>query len=238
MTLRDDHGQTLRTMDEAATIAYLTAHSGLPGPRGNLELLAAFGDVAAPDLVLRLVGSDDEYLASCAAAAVGRLVPGATGTRRDVLVVLLHEQAQDARWRVREGVAMALQRLGDGDAVLLREVVREWAEDAHALVQRAAVAGICEPRLLRDPATAHAAIDACGAATASLAARPAAQRRHDDVRTLRQALGYCWSVAVAGSPEEGLPAFEALRSSTDTDVVWVVRENLRKSRLKKLLPAP
>lgn len=235
MTLRADHREILRTLDEEATIAYLTAHSGLPGPRGNLELLAAFGDVATPDLVLRLVGADDEYLASCAAAAVGRLVLEASGARRDELVALLHRQSRDERWRVREGVAMAMQRLGDGDASLLRDVVREWASDPHALVQRAAVAGICEPRLLRDPATARAALEACRAATSALAGRAPTERRRDDVRTLRQALGYCWSVAIVGDPQDGLPAFDALRTSTDSDVVWVVRENLRKSRLTRLL---
>jgi hypothetical protein len=55
------------------------------------------------------------------------------------------------------------------------------------------------------------------------------------VRTLRQALGYAWSVAVAADPEPGLTAFTALRDDPDPDVAWVVRENLRKKRLQRLL---
>jgi len=235
MTKRGELCDALRALDDVDIPGFLTAHSGLPGPRGNLELLAAFGDVASADLILGLVGSDDEYLAACAAAALGRLALEAE--RADEIGALLHGQAQDARWRVREGAAMALQRLGDRDAARLRDVVLAWADDPDPLVQRAAVAGICEPRLLRDPRTAQCALDACRRATASLAARPAPQRRSAEVRVLRQGLGYCWSVAVAGCPVVGLPAFAALGSSTDADVGWIVRENRKKARLARLLPA-
>lgn len=54
------------------------------------------------------------------------------------------------------------------------------------------------------------------------------------MRTLRQGLGYCWSVAVAGDPVTGLEAFAAL-DVTDPDVAWVVRENRKKARLRRLL---
>ncbi|HEY8721978.1 HEAT repeat domain-containing protein [Pengzhenrongella sp.] len=235
MSKRLDLQEELRSLDESGMREFLTAHSGLPGPRGNLELLAAFGDVAPTELILRLVGSDDEYLAACAAAALGRLLVEATGARREELATLLHSQASDERWRIREGVAMALQRLGDADAAQLRVVVRRWAYDADPLVQRAAVAGICEPRLLSDPETARTALEVCRAATDSLTRRPLQERKRGDVRVLRQGLGYCWSVAIAGDPERGLPAFAALEASTDADANWIVRENRKKARLSRLL---
>lgn len=34
------------------------------------------------------------------------------------------------------------------------------------------------------------------------------RQAHDDVRVLRQALGYYWSVAVAAAPDEGLARLE------------------------------
>jgi len=55
------------------------------------------------------------------------------------------------------------------------------------------------------------------------------------VRALRQALGYCWSVAVVGDPAAGVPRFAALRGSSDPDVAWVVRENEKKARLRRVL---
>jgi hypothetical protein len=55
------------------------------------------------------------------------------------------------------------------------------------------------------------------------------------VRSLRQALRHDRSVAVAADPEPGLAAFDALRGIPDPDVCWVVRENLKKKRLRRLL---
>jgi hypothetical protein len=130
---------------------------------------------------------------------------------------------------------MALQRLGDADLPRLLDLVTRWAGDRDPLVQRAAAAGICEPRLLKSPDAVRCALSVCERATVSLASRPAAERTGAGVRSLRQALGYCWSVAVAADPEAGLPRFLALDGSADRDVAWVVRENGRKSRLAKLL---
>ena len=67
-----------------------------------------------------------------------------------------------------------------------------------------------------------------------LASLPAQERRAADVRTLRQALGYCWSVALAADPERGLAAFLPLTESSDPDVAWVVRENRKKKRMPAL----
>lgn len=235
MVTRADHVAAVSTSDDAAVIAYLGAHSGLPGPRGNLELMAAFVTAGRPELIRSLVGSDDEYLASCAATGIGRLVIEAAPSERQSLIDLAHDQATDERWRVREGAAMALQWIGDHDPALLRSTVTAWAADQHPLVRRAAIAGVCEPRLLADAATARCALAACATTTDSITALPSAARKDPDVRVLRQALAYCWSVAVAGLPAEGLPMFAELRTNTDADVVWIVRQNLGKTRLKKLL---
>jgi hypothetical protein len=211
--------------------AYLTAHSGLPGPRGNLELLDAFGDVGDAGLVRRLATDPDEYLRCCGIVGLGRLLTEGA----DELAIELREHACDPSWRAREAVAIALQRLGDADRVRLRAIVSDWVRDERPLVRRAAIAAICEPRLLTDPTTATAALAACGTATVGLLAVPADERRRADVRTLRQALGYCWSVAVAAEPVGGLVAFATLRGQADPDVAWVVRENLRKARLRRVL---
>ncbi|MFN8197544.1 MAG: hypothetical protein U0R72_04330 [Nakamurella multipartita] len=98
------------------------------------------------------------------------------------------------------------------------------------------MAGLCEPRLLRAPAEAARAIELCRRATDLLVRQDPATRRHPDWRTLRQALGYCWSVAVAADPAAGRPAFARLAQSTDDpDVAWIVRTNASKRRLAKLL---
>jgi hypothetical protein len=227
-----EYRATLRELPARAWDAYLTEHSGLPGRRANLELMAAVAQECPVRQAHRFSTSPDEFLAMCGAASLG---PLAVNGDPDALPTL-HRLAADARWRIREAVAMGLQRIGDADPDLFRATVREWAADPHPLVQRAAVAGICEPRLVVDPDTARQALDVLDLVTQSLADRPATQRRAEDVRTLRQALGYCWSVAVAAAPEAGFDRLDRWAALDDLDLRWVIRENLKKTRLRKADP--
>jgi hypothetical protein len=227
---RTEYADALRALPPEQVAGYLTANSGLPGPRSNLTLLDAAGDVLPRTLALEFAASTDEYLACCGTVTLGQLL--LEGDRG--MIARLTVLAADGRWRVRESVAIAAQRVGDRDPALLRELVSAWTHDPNPLVVRAGIAAICEPRLLADPATAQAAITACQDATAHLAATPAERRRDAGVRSLRQSLGYCWSVAVAGDPVHGLPAFAAL-DAADPDIAWVSAENRKKKRLLALL---
>jgi hypothetical protein len=219
----------LTTLERTAWPAYLDEHSGLPGPRGNIELAVAVADLGDGRLFDELIAGDDAYRTFCGVVGIG------VGAADEQVAARMRELSKDGRWRVREAVAMGLQRLGDADLPALERIVLDWAEDPHPLVQRAAAAANCEPRLLRTPAAAATAIEVCRRATAALAARPAGERRDTDVRTLRKGLGYCWSVAVAADPVPGLAAFSALAGETDPDVAWIVKENLGKKRLARLV---
>lgn len=227
-TVRDDHRAALAALPIAYWDDYLDAHSGLPGPRANLELLAVVGDLAPADYLRACAADADEYRAAVGAAGLGRLV--AEGGVDEV--VALRALAADERWRVREGVAMALQRIGDADPALLHRITDEWADDP-PLVLRAAIAGVCEPRLLRTADAAAHAVRLVDHATRVLSGLPAARRRDPDVRAMRQGLGYCWSVAVAADPGPGFEALERWADTPDDDVRWVLLQNLRKARLAR-----
>jgi hypothetical protein len=234
VTRRQEYRSALRGLTSAGRTAFLDRYSGLPGPRGNLELIEAASDEGDAAWFVELSQDADEFRAATGAVGLGRLL----ADQHDAdLVRRLHLLAGDRRWRVREGVAMALQRLGDRDPSRLWWLARTWSQDADPLVQRAAAAGVCEPRLLKGREAAVAALEICGTITASLVERPDAERRSAGVRSLRQALGYCWSVAVAAVPDEGVPRFLALAESPDPDVAWIVRENRKKARLQRVLPS-
>ena len=226
--------QVLRALDDWD--AFLRRESGLPGPRANLELVQAVaeeGDAARFQRYLALgpeqapVNSPQAFLAVCGVVGLGRLL--AEGHQE--FLATLRRCAADPRCRIREGVAMALQRLGDVDMAALLGVAEEWSRGS-LLEQRAAAAAVCEPRLLGQPEHVGRVLQLLDAITASLT--QVAERRSDDFRVLRQALGYCWSVAVAAWPEKGQPMMEAWLASSDRDVRWVMKENLRKNRLQRL----
>lgn len=214
---------------------YLRSRSGLPGPRGNLELADAFAAVAERSLILELAGSADEYERFCGTQAVGRLM--LEEPHETAHLALLRERASDPMWRVREAAARALQIVGDSDPARLAALVTDWIAAPEAYVQRAALAGICEPRLLQTAVMRSAALAACESATRTIEALPATARTAPDVRNLRQALGYCWSVSVACDPADGLAAFERLSCVDDPDVRWIVASNLKKNRLRRVLTA-
>ena len=215
---------------------YLLAHSGLPGPRGNLELaravaeegnLARFRRYAAYDAEQAPVNSPYEFLAFCGVLGLGRLVAeGDLG-----LLPELRGHASDPRWRTREAVAMAVQWWAGVDMPAAVREMETWAQGS-LLERRAAIAGLCEPRLLHDPTSAAAVLEILDEVTAGVTAE--SERRSEEFRVLRQALGYCWSVAVAAQPDMGKPAMERWLACPDRDVRWILRENLKKKRLLRM----
>jgi hypothetical protein len=218
--------------------AFLLAHSGLPGPRGNLELIdvasaaseraeierwAVLTPAEAPE------NTPGVFLACVGLVGLGRLV--AAGDRS--LLPVLRRSSSDPRWRVREAVAMALQAWGDLDIRSLVAEMERWAGGSH-LEGRAAMAALCEPRLLRERTTVSATLAILDRLTASV--RDAGAGRADDLRILRQALGYGWSVVVAADVTIGLPGFERWLADPNLDVRWIVRQNLAKARLARVAP--
>ena len=206
---------------------YLKKHSGLPGARANLELVEAVGDEADADRLWRMSASSDEFLALCGTAGLGRVALMEPAT----VITWLKELASDPRWRVREGVAIALQRIGREDMSHLITEMQAWSAEG-PYVQRAAAAGLCEPALLKTREHAVETLVILDNITTSLAA--SRERKEDGFRVLRKALGYCWSVAAAAAPENALPYFEKWIQSKDKDVAWVIKSNLAKARMAAL----
>jgi hypothetical protein len=240
VTKRADLEAQLREVPDDELEAWLLERSGLPGPRADLELLAAVGDVVPAERLLDWsrrsaheapTGTALEYLPVCGVAGLGRLLieAGPDVAARDGLVARMHAAAQDPRWRVREAVAIGFQRWGQRDMAGLLEVTDRWAKDPDRLVQRAAVAALCEPVLLRDPVTAAHVARTLDAITSSVEGAP--DRRSDAFRVLRQALAYGWSVVVAADPAPGWAVFGRWLDATDPDVTWLVRQNLGKRRM-------
>ncbi|MEP7358670.1 MAG: hypothetical protein ABI847_15595 [Anaerolineales bacterium] len=221
---------------------YLLAESGLPGPRGNLELVQAAADLGTPAQFRRWLALDAaaaptntpaEFLPVCGAVGLGRLL--AAGDR--AVLPELRRHASDPRWRLREGVAMALQHWGDADMSALITAMKPWSR-GNWLEQRAAAAALCEPRLLANPAHTLRVLSILDTITTALINATAVERKDPNYRVLRQALGYCWSVAVAAAPEPGKAALEKWlkQAASDPDLRWMLLENLKKNRLHRADP--
>lgn len=234
MTKTERYREALKRLEDWDS--FLLAESGLPGRRANIELGRAVAEEGDEQLFQRYLSFDaeqaptnspEEFLAFCGVLGLGRVL--AEG-QHEVLETL-RRCASDPRWRVREAVAMALQRLGEVDMDLLLQEMQRWSR-GNLLEKRAVAAALCEPALLRDEEQVKRVLEVLDQVTASIA--DVEDRRSDELKALRKGLGYCWSVAVAASPEEGKKMMERWFSSDDKDVRWVMKENLRKKRLARM----
>ena len=234
MNKADSYRQVLKTL--ADWEPYLLQESGLPGPRGNLELAQVVADEGdrklfehfltyTPDVAP--VNSPQEFLAFCGVVGLGKLL--AEGD--DGILDTLRPYASDPRWRTREGVAMALQRLGKKNMGKLLEAMAIWST-GNWYEKRAAAAALAEPVLLKNEIEALWALHILDGMTVSM--ENSADAGSEGFRVFQQGLGYCWSVVVAAAPAEGKRLMEKWLACNDRIIRRVMQENLKKNRLVRM----
>ena len=113
---------------------------------------------------------------------------------------------------------------------LIREM-EDWSWGS-LLEKRAAAAALCEPCLLGDERQAEKVLQILDEITSSLG--DVEERKSENIKALRKGLGYCWSVAVVANPGAGKPLMEKWMGSNDKDIVWIMKENLKKKRLARM----
>ncbi len=242
----------IRTADEGALRRHLLLGSGLPGPRLNLRLVEEFAaavgtvlddpglDVDRLEALLdgwaalspaEAPGDQPEVILPCAAVAGYGAAAAARPEWWADEIGKLRAAASDPRWRVRELVAAATQRVLAANWDRTITAVQDWAAGPDPLLTRAAAAAVAEPALLTEPRRTNRATRVQQAAVATYSAIPPADRRGDAARALRQALGFTVSVVTAASGDFALLA--QLAGAADPDLRWIARENLRKARLRR-----
>jgi len=241
--------------DRQALFSLLEKNSGLPGPRANLELGYSFARAVASlnlqewqwEMVLAMASispnkaptnTPKEYLSFCGLVALGALfAEGLPRPRRRAALAAIRGAASDPRWRTREAAAMALQLIGEKDLPALRQIVEQWLTDASFFEKRAIVAALAHPPILDDPEFALYCLEVASDIMRSLPRIVADARRSEEFRVLRQGLGYALSVFVAKAPAEGFALLQQAAATSDPDVRWIVKENLKKNRLSGKYPA-
>ena len=217
------------------TIEHLKLNSRLPGPRGNLELLHSFARRATPEEIEECIAhettdlhnSPEEFVVMC--GIVARSLMGKNDAENTLETI--RRYASHGSWRIREAVAIGIQEMVDGNFGEIVRFLTRWL-DGNALEKRAVIAGLCEPKLLKDPHEIATVIGVLEHVTLSFEA--VAGRLSDGQKSLRKTLGYGWSVAIVSDPDIGKPAFAKLARIQNTHISWIVRENLKKNRLRTI----
>jgi hypothetical protein len=226
----ESYRQALNRLDD--WVLFLLKESGLPGPRGNLELAHAVAQVGSKQqfekfLVIEAEENTPEvFVVFCGIIGLGKLA-----VNEPKLFVRLREYASDPRWRIREAVATGLQPAGDQNMDLLLQEMKRWSTGGW-YEKRAAAATLAEPRLLKQPKHARQVLRILDKITASM--EHVVEGKDESFKVLRQALAYCWSVAVVSLPEEGKPLMEKWLKSPNSHIHGIMKENLKKNRLVKM----
>jgi len=220
----------------AELLPALQKESRLPGPRANLELLQQFiveCDQTQADQCLAVLqqpipaDSPTEFVAMCGVAASGKLLANGQSS----YFPIIQKAARHASWRVREAAAIALQHVGHASRPKLLELIAAW-ENPTLLDRRCIAAALCEPSLLSDPDFANQTLALLDDYILDFESER--NIKSEEYKTLKKGLGYCLSVAVAAYPSKGKELFENWMRSANGEVRWVLNENLKHSRLRRM----
>ncbi len=260
MGKKEQHSQDLRSLIDAfledgkteKLTGYLLSNSNLPGPRGNLELAAAFGDVIEERLDVERVrlwqlctsftsitvdqapvNTPEVLLPFC--GAIGLSVIGSISPQfYDEAIRELRILASDPRWRLREAVCFGVQRLLAKRSDHTLRKLEGWLLDGNMLEMRAVAASLAEPSILENEGIAATSLQLHEEIFKQVL--KVEDRKAECFKVVRKALGYTLSVVVCAIPEEGFEFMERLVASRDPDILWIVKQNIKKNRLVKNYP--
>ncbi|GCE46753.1 hypothetical protein EI42_00272 [Thermosporothrix hazakensis] len=230
---------------------YLRDNSRLPGPRANLELADDVSNLLAsfvsrcPDNVRSLLhyfvngerkmvtsNSPSEFLMLCGIIGLGVCASVQPDWREETFMTLDHYACSPC-WRVREGVAIAFQHLLQADTTQTLAHLQSLAETGNWLQQRAAIAAVAEPILLKSLDIVPGALQMQRTVLERVRQVPEGERKQEEFRTLRRSLAYTLSVVTAAAPADGFALMRECASWHDAVITWILRENLKKKRLAK-----
>ncbi|CAG0942719.1 hypothetical protein BROC_01975 [Candidatus Brocadiaceae bacterium] len=185
-------------------IENLLENSGLPGPRGNLELLHSFTKNATANEINEcltfykddLINSPEEFVVMC--GVVGLCIQN----KNDIKGILrkIRSYASHNSWRIRESVAIGIQEIAEKNMSEIILNLKKWM-DGNDFEKRAIVAALCEPKLLKEKSEIIEILEILHKITIGF--EKINGKLSDSQNSLRKTLGYGWSVAIVSLPNEG-----------------------------------
>ena len=236
--------------DEKELIKYLLDNSNLPGRRANLELGKAFVDIIEglleefSDQVWILLekllkytpdkaptNNPLEFLPFCATWALGIFGIKSKQNYRNS-ISKIKSLANDSRWRMREAVAKAIHIMLERNEFELINELEKWIEEEEWLLMRAVATGLASPRILKKKAQKALRLHEL---IFNQIIRTSPQK-NEEFMVLRKGLGYSLSVVVQAIPEDGFKFMDQFTRSENKNIIWILKQNLKKNRLIKNHP--
>ncbi len=211
----------------AELLHVLEKESKLPGPAANLSLLKQFIKEATAEQAALCLSVFDKKPEPNSPATFIAMCGVAASANPEVF----RKAANSDNWRIRESAVLGLQNLGLKDVDLLYSIFDSW-ENANLLEKRCIAATLCEPALIKTEKMAEKILGVLNEYMEIIELEK--NVKSDEYKVFKKSLGYCISVAVATSPEKGKDFFEEWMRSPSSEIRWVLSENLKHDRLRKM----
>lgn len=220
--------------------------SGLPGPRANMALANAFAtDLAArgkkaDELAFAMAtmppsrapgATEREFLPVCGVIAVGARAAADKALRPKALAVL-HDAAEDLRFRVRDAVPIALARMGAKMGDELAYDLETWMDGYFQAT--AAILALEMPEFLAALKLEYGVINRIHEAFAMACDAPRSAARYPGFKALMEALGH---VPAGVSQKFGIHVVDRLVMWSEVQIPEmreIIRKNLRDKRLQRM----
>lgn len=229
----------------------LIANSNLPGPRANLELanalcdslkvigdingslwgpLKEWSEITAEDTSINM---SKEFIPFCALQALGVIYNDVDTDKKQEIIELFKNKANDIRWRIREAVAIGLQWIEEMNFNEAKLIINSWIDDSNLLGKRAIIAALAHPPVLKKKENVLFSIKVTEGILEDITELDKEHRRTEEFRVLKKGLDYAISVFVANMPNEGFEFLENWAKKNDPDIKKIIKSNIGKSRLSK-----
>jgi hypothetical protein len=156
---------------------------------------------------------------------------------KEKIIKKLQRLANDERWRIRESVAMAFQRIGERNFTNLRDVFTQWMNDASLVEQRAVIATLAHPPILDNDENTRFCLEVVEQILEKLLLLDSSARKNEEFKILKKGLDYSISVFVEKLPIEGFTLLKQWTLVDDLDVKRIIKSNISKNRLIKNFPS-
>ncbi len=242
----------LETKDDSLVQEYLIKNSRLPSPRANLELAYSLDELILTfnenkkdelwKLFFKLsqitaeaapMNDPKEFLSYCGIFGIGSIANNYHSYLFESLKIL-KKAAIDKRWRTREATAHVLAKLIKTYKGKVIDRILPWIKEKNWLLIRAVAGAFAVPKLLEDPNIANTAFELHINIIELILKEK--NRKHHEFRSARKGFAYTFSTVVLALPEKGFQFLESLTLIDDVDIRWILKQNLRKNRLKNRFP--
>jgi|GEM_PF-1640777 len=227
---------------------YLINNSNLPGPAVNLSLSYAFADLIKDieysqgmyNIITDWLVNYDEVdvnepkiiIPVSVIQALGEIFNKISINQiKNEIIDRFKYYSNDKRWRIREAVCFALQRIGENDFNAINKIFLRWINNASLLEQRAIIVSLAHYPILNKKDNILFSLEISEVILNNILKYE--DKKNEDFRIIKKALSFTLSVYVSKLPDDGFKLLEKWAKVDDKDIKDIIKSNLKKSRLSK-----